>query len=87
MDNKKQVTEQCKLAFDFVQKLFLEVSYFIKEVEGLLLEESFIIGRPKGYQISARSSLGLEPVSVNMWLLRRFAVFFAERDKITTVRL
>jgi len=86
MDNKKQVIEQCKLAFDFVQKLFLEVSYFIKEVEGLLLEEGFIIGRPKGYQISARSSLGLEPTNVNMWLLRRFAVFFAEKDKITAER-
>jgi len=82
MKNKEQIVEQCKLAFDFTQKLFLEVSYFIKEVEGMLLEEGFIIGRPSGYQISARSSSGLEPVNVNMWLLRKFAVFFAPKDAI-----
>ena len=82
MNNTNELIKQCDLAFDFVQKLYMEVSYFIKEVEGLLLEEDFIIGRPSGYQINSRSSLGLEPQNVNMWLMRRMAVFFAPNDSI-----
>lgn len=82
MGNVKELAQQCNLAFDFIQKLYLEVSYFIKEVEGLLLEENFTIGRPSGYQISARSSSGLEPINVNMWLLRKMGVFFAPQDEI-----
>jgi hypothetical protein len=84
VENKSQIVEQCRYAFDFIQKLFLEVSYLVKEVEGLLLEEDFVIGRPSGYQISARGSSGLEPVHVNMWLLRKFGVFFAPSSKIAT---
>lgn len=82
MNNTNELIKQCDLAFDFVQKLYMEVSYLIKEVEGLLLEEDFIIGRPSGYQISSRSSSGLEPMSVNMWLMRKMAVFFAPKDSI-----
>jgi hypothetical protein len=82
MENKEQIVEQCRLAFIFVQKLYMEVSYFIKEVEGLLLEEGFVIGKPSGYQISSRGSSGLEPYGVNMWLLKKLAVFFAPDDKI-----
>lgn len=80
MNNTNELIKQCDLAFDFVQNLYMEVSYFIKEVDGLLLEEDFIIGRPSGYQINSRSSLGLEPQNVNMWLMRRMAVFFAPKD-------
>lgn len=86
MTTTEQLNNQCNLAFDFIQKLYLEVSYFIKEVEGLLLEEDFIIGRPSGYQISARSSSGLEPINVNMWLLKKMAVFFAPKDEIKLER-
>ena len=86
MPNKSEITEQCGLAFDFIQKLYLEVSYLIKEIEGILGEHDFVIGRPSGYQISARSSSGLEPSSVNLWLLKRFAVFFAPKDKIVLER-
>ncbi len=82
MANKQEIVIQCKLAFDFIDKLFMEVSYFVKEVEGLLAEEDFIIGRPSGYQITARGSMGLEPVNVNMWLLKKLSVFFAPRDKM-----
>jgi hypothetical protein len=82
MESKKKTVEQCKLAFDFIEKLFMEVSYFIKEVEGLLQEEGFIIGRPSGYQISARGSSGLETINVKMWLLKKLAVFFAPQDLI-----
>ena len=58
MVDKAHLMEQTNLAFDFIQKLHLEVSYLIKEIEGILYEEEekFIIGRPSGYEISARSS-------------------------------
>ncbi len=83
MINKSEIIEQTNLAFDFIQKLYLEVSYLIKEIEGILHEEEekFIIGRPAGYGISARSSTGLESTNVNLWLLRKFAVFFVPEDK------
>ncbi|MEW5919836.1 MAG: hypothetical protein AB1796_02560 [Bacillota bacterium] len=78
MTGKDELIRQTKLAFDFIQKLYIEVSYLIKEIEGLLLEEEekFIICRPSGYGITARSSTGLESVNVNMWLLRKLAVSF-----------
>lgn len=88
MIDKSEITEQANLAFDFIQKLYLEVSYLIKEIEGNLHEEEekFIIGRPAGYGISARSSTGLESTNVNLWLLRKFAVFFVPEDKTRTER-
>ena len=83
MINKNEIIEQTDLAFDFIQKLYFEVSYLIKEIEGILHEEEekFIIGRPAGYGVSARSSTGLESNNVNLWLLRKFAVFFVPKDK------
>lgn len=83
MVNKKELIEQTNLAFDFIQKLYFEVSYLIKEIEGILdeEEEDFTIGKPTGYGISARSSTGLESTSVNLWLLRKFAVFFVPKGK------
>ncbi|HAV40863.1 MAG TPA: hypothetical protein DCW97_00415 [Acidobacteria bacterium] len=88
MINKSEIIEQTNLAFDFIQKLYLEVSYLIKEIEGILHEEEekFIIGRPAGYGISARSSTGLESTNVNLWLLRKFAVFFVPKDKTRVER-
>jgi hypothetical protein len=78
-----EVVEQTKLAFDFIQKLYLEVSYLIKEIEGILYEENekFVIGRPSGYGISTRSSTGLESNNVKLWLLKKFAVFFVPEDR------
>ena len=72
-----------RLAFDFLQKLYLEASYLIKEIEGLLYEEEerFLIGRCSGYAISTRSSSGLESNNVAMWLTRNFSVFFVPEDK------
>ena len=83
MVDKTHLMEQTNLAFDFIQKLYLEVSYLIKEIEGILHEEEekFIIGRPSGYGISARSSTGLESNNVGLWLLREFAVFFIPKIK------
>ena len=47
MIEKSDLPKQTKLAFDFIQKLYLEISYMIKEIEGLLYEqeEKFVIGR------------------------------------------
>ena len=85
MTAEDQLIEQTKLAFDFLQKLYLEVSYLIKETEGLLYEEEerFVIGKPSGYGISSRSSTGLESNNIGLWLLRKFAVFFVPEDKTT----
>jgi len=80
--DKKRTIEQCKLAFDFIQKLFHEVSYLIKEVEGNLgreLEE-FVIGKSSGYGIFAKSSLGLDPGGVDLWLRRKMSVFFVPKN-------
>ena len=37
--SKEQIIKQTKLAFDLVRRLYLETSYFIKEVEGILQQE------------------------------------------------
>jgi hypothetical protein len=78
--DKKDITNQIRNAFDFIQKLYNESSYLIKEIEGQLgeTEYRFQMLRPSGYSISARSSTGLEPNNVNLWLLRKFAVAFVE---------
>ncbi|MGA3086082.1 MAG: hypothetical protein ABSE95_15020 [Thermodesulfobacteriota bacterium] len=80
--NKNEIVDQTRLAFDYIQKLYLETSYFIKEVEGLLgkEDEEFIIGRPGGYAITTSRSSGLESNNVELWLLRRMAVFFVPKD-------
>lgn len=86
--NRLELVKQTDLAFDFLQKLYLEVSYLIKEIEGLLAEEeeNFIIGRGSGYAITARSSNGLEANNVHLWPLRTFSVFFVpqEMTKVTS---
>jgi len=78
MTTKKELIEQSNLAFDFIQKLYLDVSYLIKEIEAILNDEveEFIIGKPGGYGINAKGSRGLESNFVKLWLLRKFAVFF-----------
>jgi len=79
--NNKELTQQTKLAYDFLQKLYLEVSYMIKEIEGMLAEEKeqFLIGRGGGYAITARSSNGLDANNVHLWPLRTFSVFFVPK--------
>ena len=76
--DKQVLIQQTSLAFDFLQKLYLEVSYLIKEIEGMLSEEEehFLIGRGGGYAITARSSNGLDANNVYLWPLRTFSVFF-----------
>lgn len=79
--NKSEMAVQIKNAFDFIQKLYNESSYLIKEIEGQLADSEyrFQILKPSGYSISARSSSGLEQNNVNLWLLRKFAVGFVEK--------
>jgi hypothetical protein len=83
--SKNQAVEQTKLAFQFIEKLYFEVSYFIKEVEGLLFDqdEELMMGRPSGYGITTRSSTGLEANQVVMWPMKKLAVFFVKKDKTT----
>jgi len=83
MNHRAEIIEQTNLAFDFILKLYLEVSYLIKEIEGMLyeLEEKFVIGRSGGYHISARSSTGLESSNVSFWLMRKLGVFFIPENK------
>ena len=82
MVTKKEIIEQSNLAFDFIQKLYLEVSYLIKDVEVILNSEveEFIIGKPSGYGINTKSSTGLEAKFVQFWLLRKLAVFFVPQE-------
>ena len=83
MNNKNEIVEQSNLAFNFVEKLYLESSYLIKEIAGILNEEEekFVIGKPSGYGISTTSSRGLEVSNVRLWLLKKFSVFFIPEEK------
>ena len=85
---KTDIVEQTKLAFDFIQRLYLETSYFIKEVEGMLQqeEERFTILKPAGYAISAFRSVGLESALVEQWCIRKGAVFFVAKEETDLVR-
>ena len=78
--DKTKIAKQIKNAFDFIQKLYNESSYLIKEIEGQLAENEyrFQLLKTSGYAISGRSSNGLEPNNVNFWLLRKFGVAFVE---------
>ena len=83
----RDLSEQSRRAFDFIQKLYHEVSYMIREVESALADEEkkFVICKPGGYSISTVTSRGLEPVNVNQWLLRRFSVYFVPGEKTQTI--
>ena len=78
--DKKAISEQLKIAFDLVQKSYLETSYLIKEVEGILGEEKeqFLLGG--GNSRTARTSGGLDTRSVNLWPIRKMSVFFVEKE-------
>lgn len=86
--NKTELVAQTKLAFDFIQKLYYEVSYLIKEVEGLLAEEDeeFVFGRASGYAVTARSSNGLDPSLVNLWMYKKLAVFFIPKESTKIIK-
>jgi hypothetical protein len=84
----KQLVSQTKNAIDFIQKLYFEISYLIKEVEGLLGQEGeeFIIGRPSGYHVTSRTSSGLEPINVEFWFPKSLTVFFTPSQFTQTIK-
>ena len=86
--NKSEIAKQIENAFEFIQKLFNESSYLIKEIEGQLAENEhrFQILKTSGYAISGRSSNGLEANNVIFWLLRKFGVAFVEETKTKIIR-
>ncbi len=77
--NKTELILQTRNAFEFIQKLYFEVSYLIKELEGQLAneDEKFVFGRTGGYAVTARSSNGLDPSQIDLWMYKKLAVFFA----------
>ncbi len=81
------LAEQTRNAFDFIDKLFLETSYLIREVEGQLNQtsESFVIIRPSGYGVTTVSSTGLETKNVGAWLRKRVSVAFVP-ESMTDLR-
>ncbi|NPV54714.1 MAG: hypothetical protein HPY71_14560 [Firmicutes bacterium] len=81
------LSEQSRRAFEFVQKLYHEVSYMIREIEAALADEpeKFAICKPGGYGISTVASRRLEPVFVNQWLIRRFSVYFVPENRTQTI--
>ncbi len=81
------VVTQTRAAYDFLEKLFLETSYLIKEVEGILYDEpeKFVIGRPNGYHVSVKTSSGLETNNVKSWLIKKFGVFFVPEEETKTI--
>lgn len=80
--DKKHMNEQANLAFEFIDKLYFEISYLIKEIEGLLKreEEEFLMARPRGYGITVGSSTGLE--YPDWWWYKKFSVFYVPNEKI-----
>lgn len=78
MTTRDELVQQTRYAFDFIERLYMEVSYLIREMEGHLRDEpeKFAICKPTGYGVTTRSSTGLESANVSMWLPRRLAVSF-----------
>jgi len=83
--DKKQLTEQTEAAFDYVEKLYFECAYLIKEIEGLLKakDEKFIMGQQRGYQISASSSLGLN--NPDQWIYKKLGAYFVPENMIKVI--
>lgn len=81
-ESRHAILANIKNAFDFIQKLYNESSYLIKEIEGQLAisDLKFQILKPSGYGIISRTSSGLEMNLVSLWLLRKFAVAFVEES-------
>ena len=78
--DKQKAAEQSNLAFEFIEKLYFETSYLIKELEGHLSreKEEFKIGQGSGYAINAYVSKGLE--SPDQWINKKLSVFFAPKE-------
>lgn len=77
---KSEADEQTKQALHFIEKLNFEISYLIKEIEGLLSQEpeEFQIGRGSGYAITASRSFVLD--KPDQWVSTRMGVFFVAKE-------
>lgn len=82
------IVTQTRNALNFIRKLHIEISYLIKEIEGLLLEEDerFLLLKPGGYQIIARTSNGLDSAGVDLWMPKDISVFFCPEGDIDSVK-
>jgi len=76
--DKGDLNKQANLAFDFMERLNYEVSYLIKEIEGLLSreQEEFVMGKGGGYAVTSPRGWGLE--SPDQWVAKRIGVFFVQ---------
>ena len=83
--DRKHMKEQANLAFEFIDKLYFEITYLIKEIEGLLKREDevFLIGRPRGYGITVASSTAID--YPDWWWYKKFSVFFVREDMTKTM--
>ena len=88
----KNIADQIKNSLTFIRKLHFEISYLIKEIEGMLIEEEerFTILKGGGYSVIARTSTSLDSLGPNYWMPNNFSVFFSdesfvENDKGVTV--
>ena len=72
---------QIKNAFDFLEKLYQESAFLIREVESQLNEKRHKFQLfSDGYCICSRTSIGLEAKEINSWLRKKFAVAFVEKS-------
>ncbi len=78
--DKHVLIKQTDLAFEFINKLFVETSILIKEVEGILKSYGFNMLKPKGYQIIVKSITGIE--AAEQWLYRKYSVGFVKKTDI-----
>ncbi len=74
----KELINNTKNALDFIDHLYLEISFLFKEMETLLhqQEEAFQINKASGYAVTTRNYTGLETYHVENWLSKRFTVYF-----------
>ena len=78
----KNIADQIKNSLTFVRKLHFEISYLLKEIEGMLIEEEerFTILKGSGYSVIARTSTSLDSWGPNYWMPNDFSVFFSEES-------
>ena len=83
MPTPRQLAASTRNAHEFLQRLHLEVSYLIREVEGQLGQEDdeFVQLTAGGYAMITSTSSGLDPDNVKLWMPRTFTAAFGPRAK------